>query len=116
MSTEAINESAGAAPYQSASWEDVLAMTQEMLHAAKSELWERVGELEAARHPLLHAVMDRPVTAADARTVADNIHSVVDADNEIQQLVRERLSGLQTQLTGMRKTRRASLAYARGSV
>ena len=89
-----------------------LAVSEEMVGAAKDEDWQRLAELETKRHELIRSAFDKPIAPSDG----DNVAAVVGRIQAINQSLitlgnqgREKLAGA---LNRMADGRRALSAYA----
>ena len=93
----------------------VLAMTGQMVRAAKQEDWRRVTALESNRQGLIAAVFASPVPPADAAAVGAVISRIHALNQDLLSMGSRGRDQLAGALDNMAKGRRARSAYAGAS-
>lgn len=86
--------------------EQVLALTNDMLHCAEKSDWDLLVQLEQRRLPLLQEVFDNGVGRH-----ADQAREILSIDEKTRALVSAAMPVLQEKILAMRNSGRANTAY-----
>lgn len=92
-------------------WQQIVAMSQQILASAQAADWGMVSSLEPQRRQLMEAFFAHQVGATEAAQVADGIRQVLDIDRDVMNLCQQAKDGLESQKTQLTQRRRADAAY-----
>ena len=88
---------------------------RQMLAAARAGDWDRTGELQADCHRIAAELFAQPVSATDARAVADGIGELKSLHDEVMQLCRSARENYMDEIDGLNQGRQGVDAYTANS-
>ncbi len=89
-----------------------LAVSEEMVGAAKDEDWQRLVELETKRHDLIRSAFAKPIARSDGDNVAAVVGRIQAINQSLMALGNQGREKLASALNRMATGRRALSAYA----
>lgn len=99
-----------------AAWEQALALTGQMLEAARSSDWDRLVELERSRDQLLDALRredrDPPGTAQQRARKREIIQAMLEQDESIRLLTQDWMRELREILASVSNSQRLGKTYS----
>jgi hypothetical protein len=98
-------------PDRPAQWQEILALSGEMLESARSGAWPRVTEAARRRRERVEAFFSLPVAPHEAEWVAEGIRQVLDLDRELLGLVQAGREECSAAVVHLRKGRESRNAY-----
>jgi len=95
-----------------ARWAQLLAMSENMLDAAKSSDWELLTDLEQQRQPVMQAYFTDVTPSLPPELVADRIHVLQAVEQQILDHCLKARGEIAKNLKGFRRGKKAGKAYA----
>ena len=99
-------------PVDDAHWAQLLALSENMLDAAKSADWESLSELELKRQPVMQAYFTDVTPRLAPELVADRIHILQAVEQQILEHCLKARGEIAKSLKGFHRGKQAGRAYA----